>query len=52
MTTRGFKEEDFRKTARLMKEALIHREDEAALEKIRNEVKELNRHHPLPYENL
>lgn len=50
MTTRGYKEEDFRLTANLIVEALKNKDDEAKLENIKNEVKKLNSKHPLPYE--
>lgn len=50
MTTRGYKEEDFRLTANLIVEALKNKDDEAKLESIKNEVKKLNSKHPLPYE--
>lgn len=50
MTTRGYKEADFRLTANLIVEALKNKDNESKLEEIRNRVKKLNQLHPLPYE--
>lgn len=50
MTTRGYKEADFRLTANLIVEALKNKDNESKLEEIRNRVKKLNKLHPLPYE--
>ncbi|MGX6970951.1 serine hydroxymethyltransferase [Vagococcus bubulae] len=47
ITTRGFKEEDAKKVAELIVEALTYHEEESVLEKIRKEVAELLNNHPL-----
>ncbi len=49
MTTRGFKEEDFRLVARLIDKTLSNPEDELILESVRNSVFELTEKYPLPY---
>ena len=49
MTTRGFKEEDFRLVARLIDKTLSNPEDEAVLESVRKSVFELTEKYPLPY---
>lgn len=46
MTTRGFKEEEFRQVARWIHRALTHPEDESVLEEIRAQVRALTRQHP------
>ena len=46
MTTRGFKEEDFRKVGTWIAAVLKNREDEALRERIRQEVKALTKAHP------
>jgi len=47
MTTRGFKEEEARQTARLIADVLEHHEDEAALSKVRAQVHQLTRQFPV-----
>ncbi len=47
-TTRGMKEPEMETVAALIHEALTHRKDASALERIRLEVKELNRKFPRP----
>ena len=47
-TTRGMKEEQMKTIAALIHEALSNRKDEAALERIRLQVKELNEQFPRP----
>ncbi|MGM5480681.1 MAG: serine hydroxymethyltransferase [Nanobdellota archaeon] len=49
MTTRGFDEDDFRKTARLIDKTLTHKDDPGVLDTVRNEVKSLCKRHPLKY---
>lgn len=49
MTTRGFKEEDFRLVARLIDKTLSNPEDELILESVRKSVLELTERYPLPY---
>ena len=48
VTTRGMKEEEMLDVADLMAEALDKREDKAALEAMREKVRELTRRFPLP----
>ena len=48
VTTRGMKEEQMMQIADFIHEALTHKDDEAALAKIRASVRELTRHYPLP----
>ncbi len=48
ITTRGMKEEQMMQIADFIHEALTHKDDEAALAKIRAQVHELTRHYPLP----
>jgi glycine hydroxymethyltransferase len=48
VTTRGMKEEEMLETADLLAEALEKREDAAALDRIREKVRELTRRFPLP----
>jgi glycine hydroxymethyltransferase len=48
VTTRGMKEEEMLEIADLMNDALIRRDDAAALEQIRGRVRELTRRFPLP----
>ena len=48
VTTRGMKEEEMLEIADLMNDALIRRDDAAALEQIRGKVKELTSRFPLP----
>jgi serine hydroxymethyltransferase (EC 2.1.2.1) len=47
MTTRGFGEDDARAVGRLLAETIFARDDEAKLERIRGEVRELIDAHPL-----
>lgn len=47
ITTRGFKEEDAKKVAELIVEALTYHGEESVLEKVRKEVAELLKSHPL-----
>ena len=49
MTTRGFKEAEFRKVARIIDKAFLVRDDEMELEKLRNKVLELTSKYPLWY---
>ena len=46
MTTRGFKEEDFRRVGTWIADVLKHKDDEAVKERVRNEVAELTSLHP------
>lgn len=46
MTSRGFKEEEFKKIAHWIHEALTHYEDDEILTRISNEVKTLTRQYP------
>ena len=48
VTTRGMKEAEMKDVAALIHEALSNRKDEAVLEKIRLQVKELNQDFPRP----
>ncbi len=48
VTTRGMKEEEMLEIAELMDEALIGRNDDAALERVRDKVRELTRRFLLP----
>jgi glycine hydroxymethyltransferase len=48
VTTRGMKEEEMLEIADLINDALNRREDAAALEQIRDQVRELTRRFPLP----
>nr|MDQ6940560.1 glycine hydroxymethyltransferase [Verrucomicrobiota bacterium] len=48
VTTRGMKEEEMLDMADLIAEALEHRDDAAALEKVRDKVREMTRRFPLP----
>ena len=48
ITTRGMKEEQMMQIADFIHEALSHKDDEAVLAKIREQVRELTRHYPLP----
>lgn len=48
MTTRGMKEEEMLEIADLINDALNRRDDAAALEQIRDKVRELTRRFPLP----
>jgi glycine hydroxymethyltransferase len=48
VTTRGMKEEEMLEIADLINDALNRRDDAAALEQIRDKVRELNRLFPLP----
>jgi glycine hydroxymethyltransferase len=48
LTTRGLKEEHMARVAEWMKQAIDSRDDDAKLEKLRNEVKEFVREFPLP----
>lgn len=52
LTTRGFTEEDFRRTGRYIIDALEHRHDEGKLVKIHGEVKEFARQFPLFHQNI
>ena len=48
VTTRGMKEEQMMEIADLIHEALSHKDDPAALERVRAQVRELTRQYPLP----
>ncbi len=48
VTTRGMKEEDMLEIADLLAEALIGREDEHVIAKVRQQVQQLTRKFPLP----
>ncbi|MGZ5003433.1 MAG: glycine hydroxymethyltransferase, partial [Chthoniobacterales bacterium] len=48
VTTRGMKEEEMLDIADFIAEALAHRDDAAALEKVRDKVREMTRRFPLP----
>jgi glycine hydroxymethyltransferase len=48
VTTRGMKEEEMLEIADLIAEALSHRNDESALARVREKVRELTRRFPLP----
>lgn len=47
MTTRGFKEEDFRKVAHFIDDAITNRDDDAALARINETVKAFTRNFPM-----
>jgi len=49
MTTRGFKENDFRQVARIIDKALKSKDNEKILNELKNEVLELTSKHPLNY---
>jgi len=49
MTTRGFKEDDFRQVARIIDEALKNKENEGILNKLKDEVLALTSKYPLNY---
>lgn len=51
LTSRGMKEDEMKQIAMWIDEAIMHREDETHLERIRSEVKELTKRFPL-YPNL
>ena len=48
MTTRGFRETEFRQVAKWITDAVTHRNDSAQLERIGKEVNELCRQFPVP----
>jgi glycine hydroxymethyltransferase len=50
MTTRGFKEEEFRLVGRLIATVLKNPEDTALHAKVKEEVHNLTEKFPLPYE--
>lgn len=50
MTTRGFKEDDFRLVAHLIDKALMNPKDEDALDLVKNDVLKLTTKYPLPYQ--
>jgi glycine hydroxymethyltransferase len=52
ITTRGLKERDMPKVAKWIHDAIGHREDAAAIAKIRKEVKALCLKHPMYTERL
>jgi glycine hydroxymethyltransferase len=52
ITTRGLKEKDMAKVARWIHDAITHREDAAAIARIRKEVKALCLKHPMYTERL
>lgn len=52
MTSRGFKEEEFKKIAHWIHEALTHYEDDEILTRISNEVKTLTRQYPVRGERI
>lgn len=49
MTSRGFKEDDFRKVAQIISEAIENRDQESQLERLSKEVLALTEKHPLWY---
>jgi len=49
MTTRGFRENEFRQVARIIDKAFKNKDDEKALENIKKEVLELTSKYPLWY---
>ena len=49
MTTRGFKEKEFVKVAKIIDDALRHIEDEKYLKTLEKQVKELTKQFPLWY---
>ena len=49
MTTRGFKEEEFRMTARYIDKIFKNKDNEEVLKQIREEIKTLLKNFPLPY---
>lgn len=51
ITTRGLKEDDMETIAEWMKQAIDHRDDEAALKKLREEVRVFALKFPLPSDN-
>ncbi len=51
MTTRGYKEDDFRLVGDWIYDVLSHLGNEEVKAQVRAEVKALNAKHPLPYEN-
>ncbi len=48
MTTRGFKEKEFIRVAEFIDQAILNKDNESELERIKNEVIELTSHFPLP----
>ena len=48
VTTRGMKEEQMMEIADLIHEALTHKEDPSALERVRDKVRNLTKQYPLP----
>ena len=48
MTTRGFKEEEFKQVGLWISEVLKHADDEAVIQKVRKEVCALTEQFPLP----
>ncbi len=48
ITTRGFKEEECKKVAKLMIEVLRNKDDEAVKARVKNEIKELANNFPIP----
>jgi len=50
MTTRGYKEEDFRLVGDMIYDVLSHIGDENVKKATLEKVHELNKKHPLPYE--
>ncbi len=50
MTTRGYKEEDFSLVGDLIADLLSHKGDEETKKKVMEQVHNLNKAHPLPYE--
>ena len=49
MTSRGFKEDDFRKIAQIISQAIENRDNESKLEELSKEVLDLTARHPLWY---
>ena len=49
MTTRGFKEKEFKLVARIIDKAFKNRDNELELDKLKNEVIELTSKYPLWY---
>ncbi len=49
ITTRGLNEQDCKLVAELINQAIVNKDDEAALNKLKNDIKELCKKYPLKY---
>ncbi len=49
LTTRGMKQEEMRTVARLINQVLSHIDNKSVLDKIKQEIKELCKHFPVPH---